>query len=119
VGAFVSIGRQGQNEGREREHNSGAPNQRGGARKSPNNVTSTFFNTVHLLPEDLGFEHGAPSNLVTTLLDLSLFGFRSSLNSLIHRYRISLTIGRSLDVSVMCAIFLFEEFDLLVGFKPR
>jgi len=29
-----------------------------GARKSPNSVTSTFFNTVHLLPKDLSFEHG-------------------------------------------------------------
>jgi len=29
-----------------------------GAPKTPNNVTSTFFNTVHLLPKDLGFEHG-------------------------------------------------------------
>ena len=26
--------------------------------KSPNNVTSTFFNAVHLLPKDLRFEHG-------------------------------------------------------------
>jgi len=29
-----------------------------GAPKSPKNVTSTFFNTVHLLPKDLSFEHG-------------------------------------------------------------
>jgi len=29
-----------------------------GAPKSPNNVTSTFFNTVHLLLKDLRFEHG-------------------------------------------------------------
>ena len=28
------------------------------APKSPNNVTSTFFNTVHSLPKDLRFEHG-------------------------------------------------------------
>ena len=26
--------------------------------KSPNNDTTTFFNTVHLLPKDLSFEHG-------------------------------------------------------------
>jgi len=26
--------------------------------KSPNSVTSTLFNTVHLLPKDLTFEHG-------------------------------------------------------------
>jgi len=48
-----------------------------GALKSPNNVASTFFNTVHLLPKDVSFEHGsaklaflprAPwSNLVTPL----------------------------------------------------
>jgi len=41
-----------------------APNQYGGlvslrgTPKSPNNVTSTSFNTVHLLPKDLRFEHG-------------------------------------------------------------
>ena len=28
------------------------------APKSPNNVTSTFFNTVNLLPKNLRFEHG-------------------------------------------------------------
>ena len=29
-----------------------------GAPQSTNNVASTFFNTVHLLPKDLRFEHG-------------------------------------------------------------
>ena len=29
-----------------------------GALKSPNSVTSTFFNTVHLVPKDLRFKHG-------------------------------------------------------------
>jgi len=29
-----------------------------GTLKSPNNVTSVFFNTVHLLPKDLKIEHG-------------------------------------------------------------
>jgi len=47
-----------------------------GAPKSPNNVTNTFFNTAHLLPRDLRFEHGghptcflprAPSSLVTPM----------------------------------------------------
>ena len=28
-----------------------------GAPKNPNNVTHAFFNTVHLLQEDLRFEH--------------------------------------------------------------
>jgi len=35
-----------------------------GAPKSPNNVTRTFCNTVHLLPEDLRFENGAPNLLL-------------------------------------------------------
>jgi len=35
-----------------------------GAPKSPNNVTDTFFSTVHLLPKDLRFEHGAPNLLL-------------------------------------------------------
>jgi len=46
-----------------------------GARKSPNNVVSTFLNAADLLPKDLRFEHGAPicflprapSNLATLL----------------------------------------------------
>jgi len=29
-----------------------------GMPKNPNNVTRTFFNTVHLLPEVLTFENG-------------------------------------------------------------
>jgi len=33
--------------------------------KSPNNVTSTLFNTIYLLPKDLRFEHGAPNLLLT------------------------------------------------------
>jgi len=42
----------------------GAPNYDGGLQmtaggaKSPNKVTSTLFDTVHLLPKDLKFEHG-------------------------------------------------------------
>jgi len=42
----------------------GASNQCGGRRmtaglpKSPNNVTSTLFNTVHLFPKDLRYEQG-------------------------------------------------------------
>jgi len=34
------------------------------APKSPNNVTSTFFNTEHLLPKDLWCKHGAPNFLL-------------------------------------------------------
>jgi len=54
---------QGRNEVGKREHNSpgseslwGAKSLRG-APKSTNNVTNTFFDTVHLLPKDLRFEH--------------------------------------------------------------
>jgi len=42
----------------------GAPNHSGGAKwlqrvpLSPNNFTSTFFNTVHFLPKDLRCEYG-------------------------------------------------------------
>jgi len=45
-----------------------APNHHGGAEslreapKRPNNVTSAFFSTVHLLPKDLRFEHGVPNS---------------------------------------------------------
>jgi len=38
------------------------------APKSPNNVTSAFFNTVHFFPKELRFEHGG-ANLVAPLLD--------------------------------------------------
>ena len=57
-------------------HYGGAKSLRG-APKSPTNVTSTSFNTVHLLPKELRFEHGgrqtcflprAPSNLVAPLI---------------------------------------------------
>jgi len=37
------------------------------APKSPNNVASTFFNTVNLLPKDLGSNMGGPSNHSTPL----------------------------------------------------
>ena len=48
--------------------------------KNLNNVTSTFFNTVHLLSKDLRFKHGAPnillvptpSNLVTPLCTMHM-----------------------------------------------
>jgi len=51
----------------EQGHNEGVPREAQfpglrvtmGAPKSSNNVTSTFFNTVHLLPKGLRFEHGA------------------------------------------------------------
>ena len=63
---------QGRNEGGQEGHNSpgaeslwGAESLRGAqsrwvpkAPKSPNNVTNTFFNTLHLLPKDLRFKHG-------------------------------------------------------------
>jgi len=29
-----------------------------GASKSPNSVTSTFYNAAHLLPKDFRFDHG-------------------------------------------------------------
>jgi len=48
---------QGRNEG-EREAQFPGRQITAWARKSPNNVTSTFVNTVHLLPKDLRFEHG-------------------------------------------------------------
>ena len=49
-----------------------------GAPKSPNNVTSTFFNTVHLLPIYLSFEHGGaklascPGRYLTSLHPCSI-----------------------------------------------
>ena len=36
-----------------------------GAPKSPENVTSTFFDLVHLLQKDLRFDHGGAIYLVT------------------------------------------------------
>jgi len=48
---------QGRNEGRARGND--APGAESlGTPKSPHNIASAFFNTVHLLPEDLRFEHG-------------------------------------------------------------
>ena len=66
-----------------------APNHFGGAEilrgrqiiagtpKNPNKVTRTFFNTVHLLPEDLRFEHrgaklaSCPGRNLTSLCHLA------------------------------------------------
>jgi len=54
----------GRNDGVQEGHNSpGAESLWGrwitaGSPKSPNNVTSTFFSAVHLLPKDLSFAHG-------------------------------------------------------------
>jgi len=61
---------QGRNEGGNGGTISRAPNHYGGADslreapKSLNNVASTFFKTVHLLPKDLKFEHGGRQNLL-------------------------------------------------------
>jgi len=55
---------QGHDEGGKRGTIPRAPNHHGradsprGAPKRPNNVTSTFFNTVHMLRKDLRFEYG-------------------------------------------------------------
>ena len=55
---------QGRNEGGEGGTIPHAPNPYRGAKslrgapKTPNNVTITFFKTVHLLPKDIRFEHG-------------------------------------------------------------
>ena len=54
----------GHNEGGKGGINPRVPNHYGehrmtaGVPKGPNNATSTFFSTVHLLPKDLKFEHG-------------------------------------------------------------
>jgi len=67
----LRIFRQGRNEGGKGRHNS--PDEeslwgRGitaGAPKSHSNVTSTFFNTVYLLPKDVRFEHGGANSLLS------------------------------------------------------
>jgi len=67
--------------GERRAHFPGAESLRG-ALKSPNNVTSSFFNTVHLLPEELRFWTcgrqtcfltRVPFNLVTPLRERTTF----------------------------------------------
>jgi len=52
------MGEQGERNSPRRRVTVAAPNHCGGGAKTPNNVTSSFFNTVHLLPENLIFEHG-------------------------------------------------------------
>ena len=56
--AFRKTCTQGRNEGWKGGNISSGAESLQGAPKSPNNVTSTFFSTVHLLPKDLGLEHG-------------------------------------------------------------
>jgi len=61
--AALWFNQQGRNEGARGRNYPGAESLWGrwntaGVPKNPNNVTGTFFNTVHLLPEDLRFENG-------------------------------------------------------------
>jgi len=66
--AALWFNQRGRNEGARGRNYPGAQSLWGrwntaGAPKNPNNVTRTFFNTVglHLLPEDIRFENGAPN----------------------------------------------------------
>jgi len=53
----VTRGKQGGTIPRAPNHYRGAKRLRR-ASKSPNNITSTVFNTVHMILKDLSFEHG-------------------------------------------------------------
>ena len=62
-----------------------------GVSKRPNNVTSTFFNTVHLLRKDLRFEHGDPKLAYSYcpgchLTSLSLWQWHGPQNSGLRNY---------------------------------
>ena len=54
----------GRNEGGPRGHISPGAESLLGALRSPNNVTSTFFITVRLPPNDVRFERGVPDLLL-------------------------------------------------------
>ena len=45
-------------------HNSPGSESLRGTPKNPNNVKSTYVNTVNLLPKNIRFEHGAPNLLL-------------------------------------------------------
>jgi len=53
----VTMGGKGCTISREPNHYGGSESTQG-APKGSSNVTSNLFNTVHLLPKDLSFEHG-------------------------------------------------------------
>jgi len=54
-----------------------------GATKSPSNDTSTFFNTVHLLPKSLSFEHGSAK--LASCLGRHLTLLRPCLHQILHQ----------------------------------
>jgi len=70
---FYSSYQQGPNKGGKGGTIPRVSNHCGRAPKSLNNVTSTFFNTIHMLPKELRFEHGSaqlascPGRHVTSL----------------------------------------------------
>jgi len=92
-----------------------------GAPKSPNTVTSTFFNTVDLLLEDLRLEHGggqtcfllrATSGLVTPL---SIRRLVPSRNSPTHFYVAKLQCKQTADsrTALATALKLVSRFQLV------
>jgi len=56
-----------------------------GTPKTPNNATNTFFNTVHLLPKDLGFENGGAK--LAACLGRHLISLRPCLCSYVWRHK--------------------------------
>jgi len=83
--------------------------------KSPNNVTSAFFNTVNFLPNDLRFEHGGaklascPGRRLTSLRPCSyVLCFSHCSNSLVLiRFFQSLTVTL---LSMERSSFVFKNF---------
>jgi len=62
--AFVDTNTQGRNKVGQEDHNSPCAESLQGAPKSPNNVTSTFFNTAHFFQKTSGSKMGAPNLLL-------------------------------------------------------
>jgi len=74
-----------------------------GGTENPNNVTNTFFNTLHLLPKDLMFEHGPPNFLPHAPSDLvmPLVTNKGSLWYLVLSFHLTKAWNRTIPVHTL------------------
>jgi len=98
----------------------GTPNHYGGAEwlrrasKRPKIVTSTFFNTVHLLQKDLSFEHGGASAKLASCPGCHLTSLRpcthvSSWGTFLKTMTIYLLVERIVSrIVFLCTVFLLK-----------
>ena len=92
-----------------------------GSPNNPNNVTRTFFNTVHLLPEDLRFENegaklvSCPERHLTSLRPCQSWRLVPSRNPSTHFYVAKVRCRQTADLRTALAIALKLVFRFHFG----